>query len=72
MRVLYLNASGSLGGAERSLLDVMASVQQAAPSLELHLLVAAEGPLIARARDLGVDVHVLPLPASLLTAGDSA
>ncbi|HEY7328461.1 MAG TPA: glycosyltransferase family 4 protein [Gemmataceae bacterium] len=50
----------------------MASVRQTDPSVNLHLLVAAEGPLIESARKLGVNVHLLPLPASLLTAGDYA
>ena len=37
MRVMYLNVSGEIGGAERSLLDILSSIRQAEPSWELRL-----------------------------------
>jgi len=46
---MYLSAAGELGGAERSLIDILASIRQAQPSWALHLLTAARGPLAARA-----------------------
>ena len=38
MRVMYLSASGQLGGAEASLLDILASIREAQPSWPLQLL----------------------------------
>jgi glycosyltransferase involved in cell wall biosynthesis len=70
MDVLFLNPSGQLGGAERSLLDVMASLREREPSWKLGLVVTAEGPLVDKARDLGVQTEVLPLPSVLAELGD--
>ena len=71
MRILYLNASGVLGGAERSLLDIFASLRQAQPTWELCLLVARDGPLLARAKELGVTCTVLPFPPALSRIGET-
>lgn len=71
MRIVYLNPVGALGGAERSLLDMIASVREADPTVSLHLLVCADGPLIEHAESLGVDVTLLPMPPSLAELGDS-
>jgi hypothetical protein len=49
MRVMFLSASGQQGGAETSLLDILASLRQAEPSWPLHLVVAGAGPLAERA-----------------------
>ena len=70
MRVVYLNPVGEIGGGELSLLDLMASVAEVLPSVERHLIVAGDGPLIARAEALGVTVHVLPFPETLAALGD--
>jgi glycosyltransferase involved in cell wall biosynthesis len=72
MRVVYLNPVGEVGGAELSLLDLMASVAELIPGVERHLIVAGNGPLIAKAKALGVTVHPLPLPEMLATLGDFA
>src|SRR4051812_8655174 len=71
MRVTYLSASGELGGAERSLLDVLAIVRQAEPSWPLHLIAAASGPLTLAACALGVATTVLPFPEGLSRLGDA-
>jgi glycosyltransferase involved in cell wall biosynthesis len=71
VRILYLNASAALGGAERVLLDMLASLRSTAPSADLHLLVPSSGPLVERAVGLGVRVHVLPMPDHLAGIGDS-
>jgi glycosyltransferase involved in cell wall biosynthesis len=71
MRIAYLNPVGALGGAERSLLDMMASVRLAMPSASLSLIVGTEGPLIEEARKLGVRVVPLPMPPNLMELGDS-
>ena len=60
-----------MGGAERSLLDLMASLRAAEPEWELHLVVAGVGPLAAAALELGALVHPLPFPRALGRAGDA-
>lgn len=70
MRVMYLNPTGQLGGAESSLLDILASLRRAEPSWPLHLLAASDGPLIAQAGALDVTTEVLPFPPSLGRLGE--
>jgi glycosyltransferase involved in cell wall biosynthesis len=72
VKVLFLNVSAVLGGAERLLLDLLASLAQADPALALHLVLGEDGPLAGRARAGGVAVTVLPMPRQLLEFGDSA
>src|SRR5271166_1221020 len=55
VNLLYLNPTGCLGGAERVLLRVLAAVRQADPAARLRLLTCADGPLLERARRLGVE-----------------
>jgi glycosyltransferase involved in cell wall biosynthesis len=71
MKALYLNTSGQLGGAEASLLDLLASIRAAQPDWSLRLIVAENGPLINRAAKLGVDAIALPFPKSLSRLGDA-
>jgi glycosyltransferase involved in cell wall biosynthesis len=68
MRILFLNPTGSLGGAERVLLSLLEAVR---PAAEPHLLTLADGPLVSRAARLGVPSTVLPLPQELSRLGDS-
>jgi glycosyltransferase involved in cell wall biosynthesis len=70
VRIVYLNPAAELGGAERCLLDMMGAVRETGPSLELHLVVSADGPLIARAERLGVQVTILPMPNALVEMGE--
>jgi glycosyltransferase involved in cell wall biosynthesis len=70
-RILFINPIGELGGAERALLDLLASLRQSAPALELRLLLFAPGPLEHEARQLGLQVEVLPMPARIRALGDS-
>lgn len=71
MRVLFLNPAGILGGAERCLLDMLASIRSHAPDIELHLLACEAGPLVERAHAMAVRTHVLPLPGSVAGMGDT-
>jgi glycosyltransferase involved in cell wall biosynthesis len=71
MRILFLNSSGHLGGAEISLLDMLASLRLAVPEWPLRLILGENGPLVARARDLGVETSVLTLPRSFARLGDA-
>jgi glycosyltransferase involved in cell wall biosynthesis len=70
MRVMYLSAAGELGGAERSLLDFLASIRQAQPSWALRLVTAEDGPLAARAAELGVTTEEVPFDAALSRVGE--
>jgi hypothetical protein len=69
MRIVYLSASGKLGGAERVLLDLLATLRQSEPEWELRLFAPAAGPLTEHASNLGVTVVVLPFPARLAALG---
>jgi glycosyltransferase involved in cell wall biosynthesis len=71
MKVLFLNPVACLGGAERMLLDHMASLRLAEPGLELYLTTPGEGPLTEEAERLGARVSLLPMPEALTHVGDS-
>jgi len=71
VRIVYLSPSGKLGGAERSLLDVLASLRAARPDWSLRLITASDGPLAFRAAALGVPSTVVPFPESLARLGDA-
>jgi glycosyltransferase involved in cell wall biosynthesis len=71
LRVLFVNPLAALGGSERSLLDLLASLRASVPEVEPELLVFDEGELGERARALGVPVHVARLPAELAGLGES-
>ncbi len=71
MRILFLNAASGAGGAERMLLDVLASLRRAEPGAELYLAAPGAGPLTERAAALGVRVMPLALPDGLARLGDS-
>jgi glycosyltransferase involved in cell wall biosynthesis len=71
VRVLYLSAEAELGGAERSLLDILASMRRAQPSWALNLVAAADGPLVQQAAALGVSTVVLPFNEGLARLGES-
>jgi glycosyltransferase involved in cell wall biosynthesis len=70
MRVLYLTAAAELGGAERSLLDILASIRQAQPAWTLSVVSGAAGPLLERATALGVVTEVIPFDPALASLGE--
>ncbi|HEU0080326.1 MAG TPA: glycosyltransferase, partial [Longimicrobiaceae bacterium] len=70
MRIVFLNPSGQIGGAERSLLDILASLRAAEPSWGLGLVTTADGPLVPAAEALGVRTVVVPLPDAVARLGD--
>jgi glycosyltransferase involved in cell wall biosynthesis len=72
VRILFLNPAGLIGGAERALLDIIASLRAAHPDWPLMLIAAAEGDLIDEARALGAEVSVVEFPRSLAIVGDAA
>jgi glycosyltransferase involved in cell wall biosynthesis len=62
MRILYLSPCAQLGGAERALLDCIASLRAAEPWWQLAVIAGEDGPLLAEARALGAHAHCLPFP----------
>ena len=70
-RIVFLNPSGQLGGAEICLLDMVAVLRKARPTWDIHLITGADGPLSERASTLGAQVEVVPLPAEIAILGDS-
>ena len=70
MRILFLNPTGRMGGAETALLEVISGLLQQRPSWRLGLIAASDGPLVARARAVGVDVRILPFPPVLARLGE--
>jgi glycosyltransferase involved in cell wall biosynthesis len=71
MKVAYLNAAASLGGAERSLLHMLTSLRANAPETSLTLITPEEGPLLSRAAALGVRTVVVPMGPALMQIGES-
>lgn len=71
MKIVYLNPTGELGGAERSLLDFMTSLRAADPRCSFRLIAAADGAMVEEARALGAETCVLPLPPTLARLGDA-
>jgi glycosyltransferase involved in cell wall biosynthesis len=70
VRIVFLNPSGELGGAETALLEILAALRAARPSWTLHLVTSADGPLIARATTLGASAISLIFPPSLARLGE--
>jgi len=66
-RVLYYCAIAGIGGAERSLLDLLGRLPR--DRVTPVLLVPAEGALACEAAKLGVTVEVMPWPAGLRALG---
>jgi len=71
MKVLFLNPIGTLGGAEQSLLDLIASLRQTAPEVQVGVLALEDGPLMVEAAALGASTTILPLPGDLAKLGES-
>ncbi len=72
MRVAFLSPVGELGGGERSLIDVVASLRETDRDVHADVILGADGPLADRLLAHGATVRVLPLPDVLRTTGDSA
>ena len=70
MRVVFLNPSGELGGAETALLEMLAALRAARPDWALGLVASADGPLVERASALGAQSSFLVFPRSLARLGE--
>ena len=70
MRVMYLNPTGQLGGAETSMLAILASLRRAEPSWPLQVVMAGDGPLAAAVSAFGVTTSVVPFPGAIAKLGE--
>jgi glycosyltransferase involved in cell wall biosynthesis len=70
VRVVFLNPSGELGGAETALLEMLAALRAARPTWTLALIASADGPLVERAAALHVQSLALKFPLSLARLGE--
>src|SRR5436309_14570649 len=71
MRIVFLNPTAQIGGAERSLLDMMSSLRQAQPSWQLCLVSGDNGPLLDACADLSIPAFTVRLPSQLACLGDA-
>ncbi|MCP9494498.1 MAG: glycosyltransferase family 4 protein [Pyrinomonadaceae bacterium MAG19_C2-C3] len=71
MKITYLSPTAQMGGAEVSLLDMLASLRQAQPAWKLQLIAAGHGALVEQAAALGVEALVVPFPKSFAQLGDA-
>ncbi|UKJ62254.1 glycosyltransferase [Cellulosimicrobium cellulans] len=65
LRVLVLDHTAELGGAELALVRTCAAL---GPEVDVRALLFADGPLRARLEELGVRVEIVPLARSVATA----
>ena len=70
MKVLLLSPAAGLGGAERSLLDVVLSTRKVRPDIRLAVLSGSEGPLNDILRSNDVEVRVLAFPERFAKLGE--
>ena len=72
MKILFLNPVGNLGGAERSLLELVAVIGASCPDWDLHLITGDHGPLLQVFSESGLNAEVLQLPEGIRAFGDSS
>ncbi len=68
-RIAVLCAMSGLGGAEISLLELVAQLRD---TYEFHLIVPGEGPFQQSAEEVGATVWTLPWPAAISGMGETA
>ena len=71
MRILFLNPGGTIGGAERALLDAIAGLRALNRGWSFALITAAPGHLIDEVKELGASAEVIPFPTAFAAAGDA-
>ncbi len=66
INILYLNPAGYIGGAEKSLLDLLDNLDR--NRFRPLVVLLSPGPLELKLRKRGIDCRIVPLPAALLGA----
>lgn len=65
IKVMFVNHTATIGGAERSLLDILTFIDK--NKFELLFVCFEEGPLVKKVNEIkGVDVTVIPFPNKIL------
>jgi glycosyltransferase involved in cell wall biosynthesis len=72
MKVLFLNATGQVGGAERVLICLLQALRKARPEWMLQVVAGDEGPLVPQLVKLGFDASILPMPERLANLGEAS
>jgi glycosyltransferase involved in cell wall biosynthesis len=70
LRIVFLNPSGELGGAETALLEMLAALAETRPAWRLELVASEEGPLLQRAAALGISSVALNFPPPVARLGE--
>ena len=70
-RICFVSTLGELGGAEVCLLDTIEVLKKRHPEWRAALIVPSDGSLALRARELDIQVEIVPYPASIARLGDS-
>ena len=70
--VVFLSASGVMGGAERALVDMVSALRAARPAARIAVVVAADGPLAGELAARGAEPILLRWPARVAALGDAA
>ncbi|MGH9372694.1 MAG: glycosyltransferase family 4 protein [Vicinamibacterales bacterium] len=69
--LVCLTTSAATGGAETSLLTLLAAFGRLEPSWAITVIAPSSGPLLDRCRQLGIAGMTLPYPAALSSLGES-
>jgi glycosyltransferase involved in cell wall biosynthesis len=70
MKITFLSAVGTIGGAETSLLGLLMGLRRIAPEVRLQVIAGEDGPLLESVRTLGAEATVISL-GSLSKLGDA-
>ena len=72
MKVVFLAGASQMGGAERSLLDMVAELSASSSRWQVSVVLPGHGPLETALRELAVSTTVIPQPPELSRLGDAS
>ena len=72
MHIVFLNTAGQIGGAERSLLDLIFSLRQAQPDWQFTVIAGETGPFSNACEEIGAHALAMDMPSDLARLGDFA
>lgn len=70
LKIVFLSPAAQQGGAEAVLLDILGLLRVARPTWALHLIAGEDGPLLSKARAMGVLCELLPFPKTVRVFGE--
>lgn len=71
LRVLFLSPAAGLGGAERALLEMVASLHEHYPRCQIAVILGDRGELAQKLRALHASTLLVPFPKALALIGDA-